>query len=138
MTQELPGTPGDTVMQGLDSLAQRCKEYKAPKPLPFPVKGGREGCLRRASVIYIKHILWVWIGLVYQNLNLFWFGVLRILPWQTTIFHHHLGEYTPEVKQLTPENDGKGRQAFSLLKWSLSGEPRPKKPGPTFHWILVV
>jgi len=26
---ELPGTPGDTVMQGLDSLAQRCKEYKA-------------------------------------------------------------------------------------------------------------
>ena len=29
-TEELPGTPGDTVMQGLDSLAQRCKEYKAP------------------------------------------------------------------------------------------------------------
>eukprot|EP00438_Fugacium_kawagutii_P021916 Skav207163 [mRNA] locus=scaffold573:443040:447028:- [translate_table: standard] len=27
---ELPGTPGDTVMQGLDSLAQRCKEYKEP------------------------------------------------------------------------------------------------------------
>eukprot|EP00435_Cladocopium_sp_Y103_P054669 s135_g17.t2 len=26
---ELPGCPGDTVMQGLDSLAQRCKEYKA-------------------------------------------------------------------------------------------------------------
>eukprot|EP00931_Biecheleriopsis_adriatica_P086330 TRINITY_DN61024_c0_g1_i1.p1 TRINITY_DN61024_c0_g1~~TRINITY_DN61024_c0_g1_i1.p1 ORF type:complete len:456 (+),score=103.46 TRINITY_DN61024_c0_g1_i1:52-1419(+) len=26
---ELPGTDGDTVMQGLDSLAARCKEYKA-------------------------------------------------------------------------------------------------------------
>jgi len=26
---ELPGTGGDTVMQGLDSLAARCKEYKA-------------------------------------------------------------------------------------------------------------
>lgn len=26
---ELPGTGGDTVMQGLDSLAVRCKEYKA-------------------------------------------------------------------------------------------------------------
>jgi len=26
---ELPGTNGDTVMQGLDSLAARCKEYKA-------------------------------------------------------------------------------------------------------------
>ena len=28
IAKELPGCPGDTVMQGLDSLAQRCKEYK--------------------------------------------------------------------------------------------------------------
>ncbi|CAL1144168.1 unnamed protein product [Cladocopium goreaui] len=28
---ELPGCPGDTVMQGLDSLAQRCKEYKVQR-----------------------------------------------------------------------------------------------------------
>ena len=38
--KELPGKEGDTVMQGLDSLAQRCKEYKAEehhRPLMFLV-----------------------------------------------------------------------------------------------------
>ena len=43
LTQELPGTPGDTVMQGLDSLAQRCKEYKARKPAAGFRREGREG-----------------------------------------------------------------------------------------------
>ena len=45
-------------------------------------------------------------------LDVFWWWFLYGLYHGKSPSNHHLAEYTSEVKQLTPENDGKGRQAF--------------------------